>query len=85
LEDVTQDLGLRLSPHELDGIVDHDFGDRVHIVALGQIRKLSGFHDIGPHMRTFDRQKSGQPGRVGAVGSGGGDKYLEMHVARHLR
>jgi hypothetical protein len=81
LEDVTEDLRLRLSTHELDGIVNDDFGDRVHIVAFGQLGKLACLDDIRPHMWTFDREKRGQPGRVGAVGSGGGDKYLEMHVA----
>ncbi len=85
LEEIAEDLWLRLSAHELDGIVDDDFGDRVHVVALGQLGKLARLHNIGPDMWIFDRQKSGQPGRVGTVGSSGCDEDLEMHVARHLR
>ena len=65
---------------DFDAIVDHGFGDALHLVALRKVDELGDFNDIGGDMLVFDCQLVGQPGHARTIGSGRGDEHLDMHI-----
>ncbi len=65
---------------DFDAVVDHGFRNTLHLVALRKTDELGDFNDIGGDMLIFDCQLVGQPGHARTIGSGWGDKHLDMHI-----
>jgi hypothetical protein len=71
---------LRYRAYNFNAVVHYGLGDALHPVALSHINELRDFDDVSGDVFIFDGKLVGQPGRTWTIGSGWGNKDLNMQV-----